>query len=175
MSANISIPNGIVIAIDVQVESVGLQERIVEYAHIIRRDEPARFGVVVTTVQVVEPRLFVVVVPTVAERVDREQFRTALRKDLTPRVVLVFPEQIPAMIADRYDVPLQVLAVIVLLSVVLKSRHARVIVIVMDDRAPALFREDLIAFDEVLRRALRLSDALIVIRERRSDESDRLG
>ena len=79
------------------------------------------------------------------------------------------------MIADRYDVPLQVLAVIVLLSVVLKSRHARVIVIVMDDRAPALFREDLIAFDEVLRRALRLSDALIVIRERRSDESDRLG
>lgn len=79
------------------------------------------------------------------------------------------------MIADRYDVPLQVLAVIVLLSVVLKSRHARVIVIVMDDRAPALFRKDLIAFDEVLRRALRLSDALIVIRERRSDESDRLG
>ena len=159
----------------IHIEIQAVNRTCIQVLKPIRRDKSARFGVVVAAVQVVEPRLRVVIVPTVAERVDREKFRSALRKDLAPRVVLVFPEQIPAMIADRYDVPLQVLAVIVLLSVVLKSRHARVIVIVMDDRAPALFRKDLIAFDEVLRRALRLSDALIVIRERRSDESDRLG
>ena len=84
----------------------------------IRRDESARFGVVVAAVQVVEPRLRIIIVPAIAERVDREQFRTALPNDLAPGIVLIRSARAAAFVEDRYDIPLQVLAVYILLSVV---------------------------------------------------------
>ena len=98
----------------------------------------------------------------------------ALLKDIAPGVVLVFPAQIPAPVVDLNDIALQVLAVVVLLSVVLKPRYARIIVVVVNDRAAALLRKDLTALDEVLRRPLLDSDPRIVVGERRRAEADRL-
>ena len=108
--------DGIIPAISVQIKTItGFGHKVFEA---IRRDESARFGIVVAAVQVVEPRLRVIIVPTVAERVDREQFRTALPNDLAPGIVLIRSARAAAFVEDRYDIPLQVLAVYILLSVV---------------------------------------------------------
>ena len=167
--------DGIVIAVGVQVQPVGLRQRIAEHVHVVGRDKSARFGIVVTAVQVVQPGLRIVVVPAIAERVDIQKSGADLRKDIPPGVVLVFPAQIPAPVVDLNDIALQVLAVVVLLSVVLKPRYARIIVVVMDDRAAALLCKDLTALDEVLRRPLLDSDPRIVVGERRRAEPNRLG
>ena len=155
--------HGVIIAVRIQVETVQLRERFIQHAHIIRRDESARFGVVITAVQIVEARLFVVVVPAITERVDRQNIRATLREDVTPCVVLVFAEQIPARIIDADDIALQVLAVIVLLTRIFKARYAVLIVIVMDDRAAALLGKDLIPLDEIVRRALRNTDPAVIV------------
>ena len=102
----------------IHIEIQAVNRTCIQVLKPIRRDESARFGVVVAAVQVVEPRLFVVVIPTVAERVDREQLRTALPNDLAPGIVLIRSARAAAFVEDRYDVPLQVLAVYILLSVV---------------------------------------------------------
>ena len=108
--------DGVIPAISVQIKTItGFGHKVFEA---IRRDKSARFGIVVAAVQIVEPRLFVVVIPAITERVDREQFRTALPNDLAPGVVLIRSARAAAFVEDRYDIPLQVLAVIVLLSVV---------------------------------------------------------
>ena len=133
----------------------------------IRRDESADFGIVVAAVQVIEPGLRIVVVPAVTERVDIQDFRADLRQKITPSVIFVQPEQVPAGIIDADDIALQVLAVEVLLSVVLKSGYARVIIVIMNDRVAALFRKDQIALDKVLRRPLLDSDACIVVGKRK--------
>ena len=88
----------IVIAVRIQVETVQLRERFIQHTHIIRRDESARFGVVITAVQIVEARLFVVVVPAITERVDRQNVRAALREDVTPCVVLVLADKATATV-----------------------------------------------------------------------------
>ena len=108
--------DGIIPTIGIQVQSVVCSWFKIVYT--IRRDESARFGVVVAAVQVVEPRLRVVIVPTVAERVDLQNFRADLRKQVAPGVVFVLPEQIPAGIVNPDDIALQVLAVEILLPVV---------------------------------------------------------
>ena len=90
--------HGVIIAVRIQVETVQLRERFIQHAHIIRRDESARFGVVVTAVQIVEARLFVVVVPAITERVDREDIRATLREDVTPCVVLVLADKATAAV-----------------------------------------------------------------------------
>ena len=93
-----------------------------------------------------------------------------MRKKVAPRIVFVLPEQVPAGIVNPDDIALQVLAVEIFLSVILKPRYARVVVVVMDDRAAALFRKDQAAFDEVLRRALPDTDARIIICKPRASE-----
>ena len=108
--------DGIIPTIGIQVQSVVCSWFKIVYT--IRRDESARFGVVVAAVQVVEPRLRVVIVPTVAERVDLQNFRADLRKQVAPGVVFVLPEKIPAGIVNPDDIALQVLAVEILLPVV---------------------------------------------------------
>ena len=90
--------HGVIIAVRIQVETVQLRERFIQHAHIIRRDESARFGVVVTAVQIVEARLFVVVVPAITERVDRQNIRATLREDVTPCVVLVLADKATAAV-----------------------------------------------------------------------------
>ena len=90
--------HGVVIAVRIQVEAVQLRERFIQHTHIIRRDESARFGVVITAVQIVETRLFVVVIPAITERVDRQNVRAALREDVTPCVVLVFTDKATAAV-----------------------------------------------------------------------------
>ena len=167
--------DGVVIAVGVQVEPVGLRQRIAEHVHVVGRDDSARFGIIVAAVQVVEPGLRIVVVPAVAKRIDIQQFRAALRKDIAPGIVLVLAEHVPAAIIDRKDIALQVLPVVVLLPVVLKPCYDRIIVVIVDDRAAALFRKDLTALDEVLRRPLLDSDSRIVVGERRRTELNRLG
>ena len=167
--------DGVVIAVGVQVQPVGLRQRIAEHVHVVRRDESARFGVVVTAVQVVQPGLRIVIVPAVAERVDLLKFGTFLRKKVAPGVVLIHAAPVPAAVVDLNDIALQVLAVVVLLPVVLKPCNARIIVVIVDDRAAALLRKDLIALDEVLRRPLLDSDARVVVGERRRAKLNSLG
>ena len=108
--------DGVIPAISVQIKTItGFGLKVFEA---IRRDKSARFGIVVAAVQVVEPRLFVVVIPAIAERIDREQLRTTLPNDLAPGIVLIRSARAAAFVEDRYDIPLQVLAVYILLSVV---------------------------------------------------------
>ena len=107
--------HGVIIAVRIQVETVQLRERFIQHAHIIRRDESARFGahiirrdesarfgIVITAVQIVEARLFVVVVPAITERVDRQNIRAALREDVTPCVVLVLADKATAAVRNNY-------------------------------------------------------------------------
>ena len=83
--------------------------------HTIRRDKSSDFGIVVAAVQVVESGFRIVVVPTIAERVDIQDLRADLRQKVAPRIVFVQPEQVPAGIIDADDIALQILAVEILL------------------------------------------------------------
>ena len=105
--------DGIVPAISIQVKTVACFR--FEIVQAIRRDESARFGVVIAAVQVIESGFRIVVVPAIAERVDIQDFRADLRQKITPSVIFVQPEQVPAGIIDADDIALQVLAVEILL------------------------------------------------------------
>ena len=108
--------NRIVQTISIQVKAVAcFRFKIVQA---IRRDESADFGIIIAAVQVVESGFRIVVVPAVAERVDIQDLRADLRQKVAPRIVFVQPEQVPAGIIDADDIPLQVLAVEIFLSVV---------------------------------------------------------
>ena len=105
--------NRIVQTISIQVKAVAcFRFKIVQA---IRRDKSSDFGIVIAAVQVVESGFRIVVVPAVAERVDIQDFRADLRQKVTPGVVFVQPEQIPAGIVNSDDIALQVLAVEILL------------------------------------------------------------
>ena len=108
--------DGIIPAISIKIESVIVCR--IKVFEAIRRDESARFGVVVTAVQVVETGFRIVIVPAVAERVDIQNFRADLRQKVTPGVVFVQPEQVPAGIINADDIALQVLAIEIFLSVI---------------------------------------------------------
>ena len=108
--------DGIIPAISIKIESV-IECRFKVF-EAIRRDESPDFGIVIAAVQVIESGFRIVVVPAIAERVDIQDLRADLRQKVTPRIVFVQPEQIPAGIIDADDIALQVLAVEIFLSVV---------------------------------------------------------
>ena len=96
MSAGVDVVDGIVQAVGVQVDAA---DRLgFKVADKIFVQESARLGVIITAVQIVEARLFVVVVPAITERVDRQNIRATLREDVTPCVVLVFADKATAAV-----------------------------------------------------------------------------
>ena len=103
----------IIPAISIKIESVIVCR--IKVFEAIRRDKSADFGIVVAAVQVVESGFRIVVVPAIAERVDIQDLRADLRQKIAPRIIFVLPEQIPAGIVNSDDIPLQVLAVEILL------------------------------------------------------------
>ncbi len=133
----------IIPAISIQVKAVACFR--FEIIQAIRRDKSADNRIIIAAVQIVDATLRIAIVPARAERVDLQNFRADLRKQIAPGVVFVLPEQVPAGIIDADDIALQVLAVEVLLPVVLKSSYARIIVIIVNDRIAALFRKDQVA------------------------------
>ena len=106
----------IIYTISIKIESVIVCR--IEVFEAIRRDKSADNRIIIAAVQVVESGFRIVVVPAIAERVDIQDLRADLRKRVTPRIVFVQPEQIPAGIVNADDIPLQVLAVEIFLSVV---------------------------------------------------------
>ena len=108
--------DGIVSAINIKIESVNVCR--IKVFEAIRRDKSSRFGIVVATVQIVEPGFRIVIIPAIAERVNIQDFRADLRKKVAPRIVFVLPEQIPAGVINPDDIPLQVLPIETLLLVV---------------------------------------------------------
>ena len=108
--------DGIIPAISIKIETVIVCR--IKVFEAIRRDKSADDRIVIAAVQVVEPGFRIVVVPAIAERVDIQDFRADLRQKVTPGVVFVQPEQIPAGIVNADDIALQILAVEIFLSVV---------------------------------------------------------
>ena len=108
--------DGIIPAISIKIETVIVCR--IKVFEAIRRDKSADDRIVIAAVQVVEPGFRIVVVPAIAERVDIQDFRADQRQKVTPGVVFVQPEQIPAGIVNADDIALQILAVEIFLSVV---------------------------------------------------------
>ena len=108
--------------------------------------------------QIVEPRLAVVVIAAETERIFFRDPAAPARRDIPPQVVFIARFPIPVGVVDRRDVAEDVLPEVVRVSVVNHARDARLVVDVvlrMRHRTACvqdLFRDDLIPFQILPRR-----------------------
>ena len=146
----------IVVAIGIQVLIVvGTAGRECRYSRGICADKPTPLGAVIPGVQIVEPRLVVVVVPTVAERVLRAHavIGGVGHRAVAPGVVAVRRHDLPAAVVHQpHHVAQQIVQVVVQPPV---ERHghpeARAVVVEPQLVVPRLLHQDLAALEEVIR------------------------
>ena len=81
----------------------------------IRIDKPTHHRVVVARHEVIEPRLRIIVIPTITNGVEvgKGEVRAGDRYGCTPGIVGIFGDEVAACIVDARDVALQIEAVIV--------------------------------------------------------------
>ena len=164
----INIVDGIVQAVGVQVDAA---DRLgLEIADKIFVQEPARLGVVVAAVQVVEPDGRIVIVPAVTEGVILHDPAFRLLQQIAPGVVHILADQRAAGITDTHHVALQVLAEVPIGALIIHPRNAAFIVEIPLDLTIGLFIDDPLAVHAVRRRSagrtLSHADAVRIVSER---------
>ena len=151
MSVCVAVVNGIVVAVCKQILRSGTA--VVDKA--VRADKPPELRVIIAAVEIVQPRLGVVIVPPVAEGVFVAHGVAGGVGDgaVAPGVVAVGGHDLPRSGADDgNDIPLQVVEVVEQHSPVGKA-HALAGAVVEEphDRIPGLLRQDLAAVEEKFR------------------------
>ncbi len=113
-------------------------------------DEPADLRIVITTLQVIESRLAVIVVATVANGVDRRQ-RARSENDLSPGVVAVLGLARSAGVDDLNHIALQVCDIVIDRAVAAERvRHTTLVVEEFKGVRPVVFRDQLSTLPGVL-------------------------
>ena len=123
---------------------------------IVRTDKPAHLGIIVPAVEVIQPRLCIVVVPPVAEGVG-VACRPAvgvLHRALAPCVVAVLRSKLAAYgVCYGYDVALQIIDIVVKMIVRISKTNTITSRVVEEPHGAlsGLLRQNLTAVEEILR------------------------
>ncbi len=108
-----------------------------------RINKPTRLRIIIPCIKIIQPRLIIVVVPTVSERVKRtDSVCIYCYYMVAPCVVLVLSFEVAGLVVNGGDIPLCVLEIVILRVVVLKPYNAGCTVEVFDSAARSCLSKD---------------------------------
>lgn len=147
VSLVISICYGVIVAISIKVQTVDVVHRVFKNTGRIRVDKSANLGIVVTAIEIIDSGFYIVVVTTISYRVNITDIIIGIiidRKYLTPCIVCVTCYLKTRRGVDFGNVVLQVLAEVVVGSVVFKSNDSASAVVIGERLCTVALTKDLV-------------------------------